>query len=147
VENRRKKINHRERRVRSAEVTEKERDKDNAEAQRYAEVRRGEEERREGSFDCGLRKAQTFAQDDRWVIWRKKFGGGMVEVLRPQTERAQNDRWVLMADEWRGLETKGTVRSRCTTDNSKGLRERESARLRRRPLQRRRGTGGDREGD
>ncbi len=48
----------------------KKEDKDNAEAQKYAEVRRGEEERKEGSFDWGLLKAEGSAQDDSVGVTR-----------------------------------------------------------------------------
>ncbi len=60
-------IYHRGHRGRNAENREELRGrKDNAEAQR---CRRFAEE--EGSFDCGLRKAQTFAQDDNLIskVW------------------------------------------------------------------------------
>ena len=78
-------IYHRGHRDRSAEVTEKEGDKDNAEAQRYAEVRRETEKRRkekkrkekekkrkrkEGPFGCGLLKAEGSAQDDSAGVTR-----------------------------------------------------------------------------
>ncbi len=60
--------------------------KDNAEAQRGQ--RFAEEE---GSFDCGLRKAQAFAQDDSGcaTTLRRSLGGFITEGAEVETLRAQ----------------------------------------------------------